>query len=182
MRYKTENLQFKDIIYDFYDTVKTIKAKDKACKNYFEVIFFYQGFHALVFYRVAHFFYNIKLNLLAKLISNIVRIFTGIEIHPGTEIGRRLFIDHGNGIVIGENAKIGNDCVIYHQVTLGATGNEKSVNRHPVIGNNVVIGAGAKILGNIKIGNNVRIGSNAIVTKNVENDVTVVGVNIKINK
>ncbi len=129
----------------------------------------------LIFYRISHLFYRIKLFFLARLISQLGRAFTGIEIHPGATIGKRLFIDHGMGIVIGETAEIGDDCTIYHQVTLGGTGKDKN-KRHPSIGNNVIVGAGAKVLGPILIGNNVKIGAGAIVLKNVEDNVTVVGV------
>ena len=129
----------------------------------------------MIFYRIAHFLYNIKLFFIARLISQLGRFFTGIEIHPGAKIGKRLFIDHGMGIVIGETAEIGDDCIIYHQVTLGGTGKDK-YKRHPTVGNNVMIGAGAKVLGPINIGNNVKIGAGAVVLKSVEDDVTVVGV------
>ena len=129
----------------------------------------------MIFYRIAHFLYNIKLFFIARLISQLGRFFTGIEIHPGAKIGKRLFIDHGMGIVIGETAEIGDDCTIYHQVTLGGTGKDK-YKRHPTVGNNVMIGAGAKVLGPINIGNNVKIGAGAVVLKSVEDDVTVVGV------
>ena len=129
----------------------------------------------MIFYRIAHFFYNIKCFFIARLISQLGRSFTGIEIHPGAQIGKRLFIDHGMGIVIGETAEIGDDCTIYHQVTLGGTGKDK-FKRHPTVGNNVMIGAGAKLLGPIKIGNNVKIGAGAVVLKSTEDDVTVVGV------
>lgn len=129
----------------------------------------------MIFYRIAHFFYIIKCFFIARLISQLGRSFTGIEIHPGAHIGKRLFIDHGMGIVIGETAEIGDDCTIYHQVTLGGTGKDK-FKRHPTIGNNVMIGAGAKLLGPIRIGNNVKIGAGAVVLKSTEDDVTVVGV------
>ncbi len=128
----------------------------------------------MIYHRIAHFLYNHKMFFLARLISQIGRFFTGIEIHPGAKIGKRLFIDHGMGIVIGETAEVGNDCTIYHQVTLGGTGKDKN-KRHPTVGSNVMIGAGSKVLGPIKIGDNVKIGAGAIVLKNVENNVTVVG-------
>ena len=167
----------KEIILDILDTIKTIKKKDPSCKNYFEIIFFSQGLHALILHRLAHFFYNLKLYFLAKLISTISKFLTGIEIHPGAKIGKRFVIDHGIGIVIGETAIIGNDCLIYHQATLGTTGNEKEFKRHPTIGNNVMIGSGAKILGNITIGNNVKIGANAVITKNIPNNTTIIEFN-----
>lgn len=130
---------------ELYEDAKNIKEKDPAARNILEIIILYPGFHVLVFYRIAHFFYKHKFFFIARLISQFARFFTGIEIHPGAVIGRRLFIDHGMGIVIGETASIGNDCTIYHQVTLGGTGKDK-YKRHPDVGNNVMIGAGSKIL------------------------------------
>lgn len=162
-------------IKNLYYDAKNIQQKDPAARNIFEVILLYPGFHALFSHRIAHFFYNIKLCFIARLISQLTRFFTGIEIHPGATIGKRLMIDHGMGIVIGETAVIGNDCVIYHQVTLGGTGKEK-LKRHPTIGNNVLIGAGAKLLGPINIGDNVKIGAGSVVLKSVEKNSTVVGV------
>lgn len=162
-------------IKNLYYDAKNIQQKDPAARNIFEVILLYPGFRALFFHRIAHFFYNIKLFFIARLISQLTRFFTGIEIHPGATIGKRLMIDHGMGIVIGETAVIGNDCVIYHQVTLGGTGKEK-LKRHPTIGNNVLIGAGAKLLGPINIGDNVKIGAGSVVLKSVEKNSTVVGV------
>ena len=162
-------------IKNLYYDAKNIQQKDPAARNIFEVILLYPGFHALFSHRIAHFFYNIKLFFIARLISQLTRFFTGIEIHPGATIGKRLMIDHGMGLVIGETAVIGNDCVIYHQVTLGGTGKEK-LKRHPTIGNNVLIGAGAKLLGPINIGDNVKIGAGSVVLKSVEKNSTVVGV------
>lgn len=163
------------MIKDLYNDAKNIKEKDPAAMNLLYVIFLYQGFHILIYYRIAHFFYKIKLKFLARLISQLGRFFTGIEIHPGAKIGKHLFIDHGMGIVIGETTEIGNDCTIYHGVTLGGTGREK-LKRHPTIGNNVMIGCGAKILGPITIENNVKIGANAVVLKDIESNNTVVGI------
>ena len=160
---------------ELLDDAKNIKEKDPAARNIFEVMILYQGFHILVLYRISHFFYKYKFFFLARYISQIGRHLTGIEIHPGAKIGRRLFIDHGMGIVIGETATIGNDCTIYHGVTLGGTGKERN-KRHPDIGNNVIIGCGAKILGPIQVGDNVKIGANAVVLNNVEPGVTIVGV------
>ena len=157
-----------------YLDAKNIMQKDPAARNILEVMLLYPGFHILVFHRIAHFFYIHKCFFLARVVSQIGRFFTGIEIHPGAKIGKRLFIDHGMGIVIGETAEIGDDCTIYHQATLGGTGKDKD-KRHPTIGNNVMVGAGAKVLGPIIIGNNVKIGAGAIVLKNVEDNVTVVG-------
>ncbi len=157
-----------------YLDAKNIMQKDPAARHILEVIILYPGFHILVYHRVAHFFYKNKLFFLARLISQIGRFFTGIEIHPGAKIGKRLFIDHGMGIVIGETAEIGNDCTIYHQVTLGGTGKDKN-KRHPTIGSNVMVGAGAKVLGPINIGNNVKIGAGAVVLHDVDDNTTVVG-------
>lgn len=162
-------------IKNLYYDAKNIKEKDPAARNIFEVMLLYPGFHVLIFYRISHFFYRIKLLFIARLISQIARFLTGIEIHPGAQIGKRLMIDHGMGIVIGETAIIGDDCTIYHQVTLGGTGKEK-LKRHPTIGNNVLIGAGAKLLGPIIIEDNVKIGAGAVVLKSVESNSTVVGV------
>lgn len=163
------------IFKELYEDAKNIKEKDPACRNVLETIILYPGFHILVFYRLAHFLYKNKIFFLARLISQIGRWFTGIEIHPGATIGRRLFIDHGMGIVIGETSVIGNDCTIYHNATLGGTGKDK-YKRHPDLGNNVMVGAGAKILGPIKIGNNVKVGANAVVLKDVKENSTVVGI------
>ena len=157
-----------------YLDAKNIMQKDPAARSILEVILLYPGFHILVYHRIAHFFYRCKLLFLARMISQLGRFFTGIEIHPGAKIGKRLFIDHGMGIVIGETAEIGNDCTIYHQVTLGGTGKDKN-KRHPTIGNNVMVGAGAKVLGPIVIGNHVKIGAGSVVLKNVQDNVTVVG-------
>ena len=163
------------IIKQIKEDAKNIQEKDPAAKSFIQVIILYPGFHILIYYRISHFLYKHKRYFLARLISQIGKFFTGIEIHPGAKIGRKLFIDHGTGIVIGETATIGDNCTIYHGVTLGGTG--KDVNkRHPDIGNNVMIGCGAKILGPIKIGNNVKIGANAVVTKDVQDNSTVVGI------
>lgn len=163
------------IFKELYEDAKNIQRKDPAANNILYVIFLYQGFHAIVFHRIAHFFYKLKLLFIARVISQLARHITGIEIHPGAQIGRKLFIDHGMGIVIGETARIGNNCTIYHGVTLGGTGKDKK-KRHPDIGNNVMIGCGAKVLGPIKIGDNVKIGANSVVLKNIESDSTVVGI------
>lgn len=160
---------------ELYEDAKNIKEKDPAANNILYVIFMYQGFHSLAFHRIAHWFYKCHLFFLARLISQIARFFTGIEIHPGAKIGRRLFIDHGMGIVIGETATIGNDCTIYHGVTLGGTGKDKK-KRHPDLGDNVLVGCGAKILGPIKIGDNVKIGANSVVLKDVQKNTTIVGI------
>lgn len=166
---------------ELYEDAKNIKEKDPASRNVLEVIILYPGFHILVFHRLAHFLYHHKLLFLARFISQIGRFLTGIEIHPGAKIGRRLFIDHGMGIVIGETATIGNDCTIYHNCTLGGTGKDK-YKRHPDIGNHVLIGAGAKVLGPIKVGNYVKIGANSTILKNIPDHVTVVRCNKIIDK
>ena len=133
------------IIKNLYEDAKNIVEKDPACRNVIEAIILYPGFHAILLYKIAHFFYYHRFFFIARLISQTARFVTGIEIHPGAKIGRRLFIDHGMGIVIGETSTIGNDCTIYHNSTLGGTGKDK-YKRHPDLGNNVMVGAGAKIL------------------------------------
>lgn len=158
------------------EDAKNIVEKDPACKNIFQAILLYPGFHILIIHRLAHFLYCKKLIFLARLLSQLGRFFTGIEIHPGAIIGEKVFIDHGMGVVIGETATIGNNVTIYHNVTLGGTGKDKN-KRHPDIGDNVVIGAGAQIIGPIKIGNNVKIGANATVFKDVPDNKTVVKFN-----
>lgn len=147
---------------------------DSSFKNKLEV-FLYPGFWALVYYKISRFFYLKNCYFISRLFMEMGKFFTNIEIHPGAVIGKRLFIDHGFGVVIGETATIGDDVVIYHGVTLGATGKEKG-KRHPNIGNNVLIGAGAKVLGNINVGDNVKIGANATVLKDVLNGKTVTGI------
>lgn len=158
-----------------YEDAKNIKQKDPAARNILEVIILYSGFHAIFFHRIAHFLYRKKLFFIARLISQISRFITGIEIHPGAKIGKRLFIDHGMGIVIGETAEIGDDCIIYHQVTLGGTGKDKN-KRHPTLGKGVLVGAGAKVLGPIKINDYAKIGAGAVVLKEVSKRKTVVGI------
>jgi len=162
--------------------IKTIKEdiacvfeRDPAARNVFDVITTYPGIHAIIFHRIAHGLWHWKLKWLARVVSNIARLLTGIEIHPGATIGRRFFIDHGMGVVIGETAEIGNDCTIYHGVTLGGTSWNKG-KRHPTLSDFVVIGAGAKVLGPINIGMAARVGSNAVVVKDVPEEATVVGV------
>ena len=163
------------VIKELFIDAKNIYEKDPACKNILHAVLLYPGFHVLVFHRIAHFFHSLGFKFIARLISQIARFITGIEIHPGAKIGKRLFIDHGMGIVIGETTTIGDNCTIYHGVTLGGTGKEKE-KRHPNIGNNVIIGCGAKVLGPIKIGDNVKIGANAVVLKEVFDNATIVGV------
>lgn len=165
----------------FYKEIKAAQQKDPAARGFLEVLLLYQGLHALVNHRIAHFLYKRRLFFLARLISQISRQITGIEIHPGAQIGRGFFIDHGMGVVIGETAIIGDNVLLYQGVTLGGTGLEKG-KRHPTIGNNVVIGTGAKILGNISVGDNSYIGANAVVIKDVPANSTVVGVPGRITK
>lgn len=157
------------------EDIKVIYENDPAAKNLLEVILCYPGLHALVAYRFAHRLYKWNIPLVPRVISYLTRIITGIEIHPGAEIGRRFFIDHGEGVVIGETTIIGDDVLIYQQVTLGGTGKE-SGKRHPTLGNNVIVGAGAKVLGNITIGDNVRIGAGSVVVEDVPEHSTVVGI------
>ena len=157
------------------EDIKVIYDNDPAAKNIMEVLFCYPGLQALIAYRFAHRLYKWKVPFIPRLIMYYTRIFTGIEIHPAAKIGRRLFIDHGEGVVIGETAEIGDDVLMYQQVTLGGTGKE-SGKRHPTIGNNVILGAGAKVLGNIKISDNVRIGAGSVVIEDVPENSTVVGV------
>ena len=140
--------------------------QDPAARNRLEVLLTYPGLHAVWSYRIAHLLWNLKLKLIARLYSNWIRAVTGVEIHPAAKIGRRFFIDHGMGVVIGATAVVGDDVMIYHDVTLGAR-TQQSGKRHPTIGNNVVIGSGARVLGNIEIGDGVRINANLVVTKSV---------------
>jgi len=165
----------------FYGDIRCAQKKDPAARSFLEILFLYQGLHALVSHRVANFFYKLGLFFLARLISQIARFTTGIEIHPGAQIGKCLFIDHGMGVVVGETSIIGDNVLLYQGVTLGGTGLEKG-KRHPTVGNNVVIGTGAKVLGNITIGDNSYIGANAVVIKDVPPNSTVVGVPGRITK
>jgi len=148
------------------EDIDTALAKDPAARNRLEVLLTYPGLHAVWGYRISHFLWRVKLKLIARIYSNWIRAVTGVEIHPAAKIGRRLFIDHGMGVVIGATAVIGNDVMIYHDVTLGARTNEPG-KRHPTIGNNVVIGSGARVLGDISIGDGVKINANVVVTKSV---------------
>ena len=161
------------------DEIKNIQKKDPASGLYLEVLLCYPGLHALIFHKFAHFLYKIKIPILPRLISHISRWLTGVEIHPGAKIGKRVFIDHGKGVVIGETSEIGNDVVIYQGVTLGGTSTKK-VKRHPTLGNNIVVGCGAKILGNITIGDGCQIGANSVVIKDVPPNSTVVGIPARI--
>lgn len=159
----------------FSQTIKETQEKDPASKGYLQIILLYSGLHALIAHRIAKFLWKLKIPLAPRFISQLSRFITGIEIHPGAVIGKGLFIDHGMGVVVGETAIIGDDVTLFQGVTLGGTGKETG-KRHPTIGNYVVIGAGAKVLGNIKIGDNSYIGANAVVLRDVPANSTVVGV------
>lgn len=166
-----------------FDTIKLIREKDPAAKSFICILLFYSGLHAIYLHRIAHKLHKNNFGFLANMISSFARFLTGIEIHPGATIGKRFFIDHGTGVVIGETAIVGDDVTVYQGVTLGGTG-KQSGKRHPTIGNNVVVGAGAKILGSFTVGNNVNIGANAVVLSDVPDNSTVVGIPgriIKIN-
>jgi len=157
------------------EQIDTIFREDPAAKSVLEIVLCYPGFHAVLWHRVAHRLYRMGCPLLPRVLSQINRWLTGIEIHPGASIGRRFFIDHGMGVVIGETTEIGDDVLLYQGVTLGGTGNEKG-KRHPTIGNSVVIGAGAKVLGGILIGDHVKIGAGSVVVHPVPPNSTVVGI------
>lgn len=157
------------------EDIKVIMERDPAAKNVVEVFLTYPGLHAIMFHRISHWFYNKNMFTIARMISHISRFLTGIEIHPGAKIGKGVFIDHGMGVVIGETVEIGHNVTIYQGATLGGTGKEKG-KRHPTIGNNVVISAGAKVLGPFKVGDNAKIGAGAVVLKEVPPNCTVVGI------
>jgi len=159
----------------FKKEIKATFERDPAAVNFVEVLLSYSGLHALISHRIAHRLHMWKIPLIPRLLSQFTRSFTGIEIHPGAQVSKSLFIDHGMGVVIGETSVVGENVTMYQGVTLGGTGKERG-KRHPTIGNNIVIGAGAKILGNITIGDNVNIGSNAVVIRNVPSNSTVVGI------
>ena len=165
----------------FRKEISSVFERDPAATNYLEVLLTYSGLHAMIFYRTAHIFLKLKIPFFPRWLSQVGRFFTGIEIHPGASRGKGFFIDHGMGVVIGETTIIGDNVLLYQGVTLGGTGKERG-KRHPTIGNNVVIGAGAKVLGNINIGDNSYIGSNAVVIKDVPPNSTVVGVPGRITK
>jgi serine O-acetyltransferase len=161
--------------------IQAVFDNDPAARSRFEVVFTYSGLHAIWSHRLAHWFYRKRGFTIARIISQVSRFFTGIEIHPGAVIGRRLFIDHGMGVVIGETCEIGDDVVLYQGVTLGGTGKEKG-KRHPTIGSNVVIASGAKVLGSFCVGDNSRIGANAVVLSEVPPNSTVVGFKARVVK
>ncbi|MCY6958946.1 MULTISPECIES: serine O-acetyltransferase EpsC [Clostridium] len=168
---------FKTIKYDIDNIVKN----DPAARNGLEVLFLYPVVHAMIFYRITHALYKKNLFFLARLLSQFARFLTGIEIHPGAQIGKGFFIDHGMGVVIGETAEVGDNVTLYHGVTLGGTGKDTG-KRHPTVGNNVIIGSGAKILGPILIGDNSKVGANSVVLKDVPENSTVVGIPGKVVK
>ena len=157
------------------ETLRAYQARDPAARSRLEIFLLYQGVHAIIYHRIAHFFYRNNLKFIARIVSQWSRFWTGIEIHPGAKIGRRLVIDHGMGIVIGETAEIGDDCLLYHGVTLGGTGKD-SGKRHPTLGNNVMVSTGAKVLGPFKVGDNSRIAANAVVLQEVPDNATAVGI------
>ena len=163
----------------FY-TIKRIRQSDPAAKSYLEVVLTYPGLHVLFWYRIARFFYLVRLQLLAKIIMNIGTFLTRIEIHPGAKIGKGLFIDHGFGVVIGETTVIGNNVTIYQGVTLGGRGNETTTKRHPTLCDGVMIAAGAKVLGDIQIGKDAKVGANAVVLVDVPAGATAVGIPARI--
>ena len=157
------------------EQIDVIFREDPAATSILEVLICYPGLHAILLHRLAHWLYKIRLRLVARITSQIARMITGIEIHPGATIGKRFFIDHGMGVVVGETTVIGDDVILYQGVTLGGTGKERG-KRHPTLGNRVVVGTGAKVLGNITLGNNVKIGAGSVVVHSVPDDSTVVGI------
>ncbi len=164
-----------NILSRIQEDIKTVFREDPAARNTWEVVFCYPGLHAIWDYRIAHWLWRKKVKFFARLIAHLSRMFTGIEIHPGAKIGRRFFIDHGSGVVIGETAEIGNDVLVYQGVVLGGTSRSKE-KRHPTIGNKVVIGSGAILLGPIMVGEGARIGAGSVVINDVPKEATVVGV------
>ena len=157
------------------EDIQAYKKNDPAARSGFEIFLIYNGLHATIDYRIAHWFYKHKMPFIARCISQWSKFCTGVEIHPAATIGRRLVIDHGTGIVIGATAEIGDDCLLYQNVTLGGTGKDKG-KRHPTLGNNVMVGSGAKVLGPFKVGDNARIAANSVVLREVPANATVVGV------
>ena len=168
-----------------FNYLESIKKRDPAAKSLASIILTYPGVKAVFFHQISNFFYKAGFDLIARIISQTVRFFTGIEIHPGAKIGKNLFIDHGMGVVIGETSEIGNNVTIYHAVTLGGSSpsidseRQRHEKRHPTIGNDVVVGSGSQIIGPIKVGNNARIASNAVVVKDVPENATMVGIPAK---
>lgn len=170
---------FDSLAKQFKEEIDSVKRRDPAARSTLEILLTYSGLHAILMYRVAHKLYEKKLFLPARIISQLARFLTGIEIHPGAKIGKGFFIDHGSGVVIGETTEIGDNCLIYQGVTLGGTGKEKG-KRHPTLGNNVMVGSGARVLGPFKVGDNAKIAANAVVLEEVPPDCTAVGVPARI--
>src|SRR3954451_3946733 len=158
------------------ETIRTYRERDPAARSFLEVLLCYPGLHAVMWHRLSHWLWEHRLRLLGRFASHIGRWLTGIEIHPAARIGRRLIIDDGMGVVIGETAEVGDDVYLYHQVTLGGTSSARGAKRHPTLGNGVIVGAGAKILGNIVVGEGARVGANAVVIQPVAAGETVVGI------
>ena len=183
--YFSLNLSSSHYIRHMNDYIESIKKRDPAAKSILSIILTYPGVKAVFFHQVSNFFYKAGFDLIARIISQIIRFFTGIEIHPGAKIGKNLFIDHGMGVVIGETSEIGNNVTIYHAVTLGGSSpsidseRQRHEKRHPTIGDDVVIGSGAQIIGPIIVGNNSRIAANAVVVKDVPENATMVGIPAK---
>jgi len=180
--YSSLNLSSSHYIHLMNDYLESIKKRDPAAKSIISIILTYPGVKAVFFHQISNFFYKAGFDLIARIISQTIRFFTGIEIHPGAKIGKNLFIDHGMGVVIGETSEIGDNVTIYHNVTLGGSSpsidseRQRHEKRHPTIGNDVVIGSGAQIIGPIKVGNNSRIAANAVVVKDVPENATMVGI------
>ena len=183
--YSSLNLSSSHYIHLMNDYLESIKKRDPAAKSILSIILTYPGVKAVFFHQISNFFYNAGFDLIARIISQAIRFFTGIEIHPGAKIGKNLFIDHGMGVVIGETSEVGDNVTIYHNVTLGGSSpsidseRQRHEKRHPSIGNDVVIGSGAQIIGPIKVGNNSRIAANAVVVKDVPENATMVGIPAK---
>ena len=183
--YSSLNLSSSHYIHLMNDYLESIKKRDPAAKSILSIILTYPGVKAVFFHQISNFFYKAGFDLIARIISQTIRFFTGIEIHPGAKIGKNLFIDHGMGVVIGETSEIGDNVTIYHNVTLGGSSpsidseRQRHEKRHPTIGNDVVIGSGAQIIGPIKVGNNSRRAANAVVVKDVPENATMVGIPAK---
>ena len=172
---------FEKLIESVKSDIESVKRRDPAARSTIEILLTYSGLHAIIMYRAAHWFHTRKLFTVARCISQFARFLTGIEIHPGAKIGKGFFIDHGAGVVIGETTEIGDNCLVYQGVTLGGTGKEKG-KRHPTLGNNVMVGSGARVLGPFKVGDNAKIAANAVVLEEVPPNCTAVGVPARIVK
>ena len=174
-------LMFEKIIENIKSDIDTVKRRDPAARSTLEILLTYSGLHAIIMYRAAHWFHTKRLYTVARCISQFARFLTGIEIHPGAKIGKGFFIDHGSGVVIGETTEIGDNCLLYQGVTLGGTGKDKG-KRHPTLGNNVMVGSGARVLGPIKVGDNSKIAAGAVVLHEVPSNCTAVGVPARVVK